>query len=178
MPQNSERPRGAETASPNPPEPPSARVTRVERDELGQLVVHLEGRGEPEVDARIARCFPWTLPHSYVSVRTKDGKEIALLKTLEELDADSRALVEEELKNMIFSPRIRSVKECKSEFGVTSLRCETDRGEVSFQIRSREDVRVLTPRRALLRDVDGNTYELTDLSALDPASRRHFQQYF
>ena len=153
-------------------------VERVERDETGQLVVHLAGREEPEVDARVARCFPWSLPATYISVRSKDGKELVLLKTLDELDPASRSLVEAELGDMIFNPRIVRVLECKTEFGVTSIRCETDRGEVTFQIRSREDIRVLTPTRALLRDVDGNTYELADLSALDATSRRHFQQYF
>ena len=153
-------------------------IDRIERDGTGQLLVYLAGREEPEVDVRVARCFPWSLPASYVSIRNKEGKEIALLKTLDELDPDSRKLVEDELREKIFNPKILRVTEFKREFGVTSIRCDTDRGEVAFQIRSHEDVRVLTPTRALLRDVDGNTYELADLSALDPASRRHFQQYF
>ena len=156
-----------------------ARIERVERSGTGELVVHLAGRDEPYEDARVARCFPWTLPDTYISVRDKDGKEIALLQTLDELpDGDSRELIEGELREMIFNPKIRRVLEWKHEFDVTRIRCETDRGEVAFQIRSREDVRILSPIRALLRDVDGSTYELADLSQLDPASRKHFLQFF
>ncbi len=125
-----------------------------------------------------ARCFPWSLPGSYVSVRTKDGKEIALLGSLDDVPAAARELIEDELRQMIFNPQIRRVLEWKSEFGVTNIRCQTDRGEVTFQIRRREDVRVLSPTRALMRDVDGNTYELADLTQLDPASQKHFTQFF
>ena len=158
--------------------PVSGRIERVERDTAGRLVVHVEGRDEPLVDARVARCFPWSIPDSYVSIRDKDGKEIALLKSLEELNGDSRKIVEQELRDKVFNPMIRRVIEFKTEFGVTSITAETDRGEVTFQIRTRDDVRVLSPTRALFRDVDGNTYELADLYALDPASRKHLYHYF
>jgi hypothetical protein len=156
-----------------------ARIERVERTGAGELVVYLAGRKEPHKDACVARCFPWTLPDTYLSVRDKNGKEIALLKSLDELpDHDSREVIEGQLREMIFNPKIRRVLEWKHEFGVTRIRCETDRGEVTFQIRSREDVRILSPIRALLRDVDGNTYELADLSQLDPASQKHFMHFF
>ena len=145
---------------------------------MGRLAVHLEGREEPIEDARVARCFPWSLPEAYVSVRNSDGKEIALLRSLDELDSSGRKLIEEELRDKIFNPKILKVVEYKHEFGVTSIKVETDRGVVAFQIRSRDEVRVLSPVRALFRDVDGNTYELTDLSALDPVSQKYFQDYF
>jgi len=155
-----------------------ALVVRVERDAAGRLVVAVDGRDEPIVDARLARCFPWSVPDSYISVRDADGKEITLLRTLDRLDPASRAIVEEELRDKIFNPKIQRLISHKEEFGVTSMTVRTDRGEVTFQIRSRDDVRLLGPGRALFRDADGNAYELTDLAALDKASRRHFLQYF
>ena len=86
-----------------------ARIRRVERNEAGQLVLHLDGRDEPVVDARVARCFPWSFPDSHISIRTPDGKEIALLSSIDELPADSRQVVERELRDKVFSPRIRRV---------------------------------------------------------------------
>ncbi len=154
------------------------RIIRVERNEAGQLVVYIRGRDEPVVDAQIARSFPWSVPDSYISVRDKDGAEIAMLETLGQLDDKSRDVVQTELTEKIFNPKIKRILDYNSEFGVTSVKVETDRGEVMFQIRSRDDVRVLSPTRALFRDVDGNTYELADLNALDPASRKHVEKYF
>jgi len=154
------------------------RITSIERNAAGQLVLRLEGRDEPVVDARIARCFPWSMPHGYICIRDSDGKELALLRTLENLPPQTRKMVEDELRDKVFNPRIRRVAACKHEFGVTSITAETDRGQVTFQIRGRDDVRVLSPTRALFRDVDGNTYELADLTALDRSSRKHFAKYF
>jgi hypothetical protein len=49
---------------------------------------------------------------------------------------------------------------------------------VTFQVRSRDDVRHLSPTRLLFRDADGNAYEIADIRQLDPASRRQVQEYF
>lgn len=157
---------------------PLGLVTKIERDAAGLLVVHQQGRPDPLADARVARCFPWSLPSDYISIRTKEGKEVALLRTLDELDPASRQVVEDELHSRIFNPRIQRVVDFKEEFGVSSVTAQTDRGVVTFQIRTRDDVRVLSNVRALFRDADGNTYELHDLNELDPASRRRFHQYF
>ena len=169
-------------ASPKSPakeqDSPTGRIERIERDEAGELIVHLAGRDEPVTDARAARCFPWSLPEAYVSIRTKEGKEIALLESLDELDDDSREVLEAELCGKVFNPKISRVLAAKNEFGVTSITAETDRGEVTFQIRSREDVRLLTPVRAIFRDVDGNNYELADVRQLDAASQKHLSEYF
>jgi len=158
--------------------PPTGRIEKVTRNEEGQLVVRVEGHDEPVVDARVVRCFPWSLPDGYLAVRTRDGHEMALLNSLDELDPASRKVVEQELHDKVFNPRIRRIVSHKHEFGVASLTAETDRGTVSFQIRSRDDVRTLSPTRALFRDVDGNTYELPDLARLDSASRKHLERYF
>jgi hypothetical protein len=155
-----------------------AAVKSVWRNEAGQLVVHLDGRGEPVVDARVARCFPWSLPEAYIAIRDKEGKELALLRTLDDLDPASRAVVHRELADKIFNPKIHRITDHRNEFDVISITATTDRGEVTFQIRSRDDVRLLSDSRALFRDADGNTYELTDLAALDPASRKWLEDYF
>ena len=47
-------------------------------DAAGLLVVHQQGRPDPLADARVARCFPWSLPSDYISIRTKEGKRIKL----------------------------------------------------------------------------------------------------
>ena len=158
--------------------PDAARVRRIERDADGRLVLHVEGRDEPIVDARLARYFPWSLPGAYVSVLDADGHEVVMLRTLDGLDDASRQLAEEELRDRIFNPKILRVLKYEREFGISSITAETDRGEVIFQFRGRDDVHLLSPTRALFRDVDGNAYELPDLTKLDPASRKHLHAFF
>jgi len=156
----------------------AARIERVAIDPAGRLVVHLAGQDDPLVDAKVARCFPWSLPERYVSVLDADGKEIALLETLDGLDEASRQVIQEQLATRIFNPVIRRVVEYKHEFGITEITAETDRGTVTFQVRTRDDVRTLSTNRALFRDADGNIYELPDLDQLDSASRRRLEHYF
>jgi hypothetical protein len=153
-------------------------IERIERDDAGQLVVHLDRGDPPVVDAKVRKCFPWSVPDGYLSVRDAEGKEVVLLKTLDDLDHASREVVTEELERTTFNPQIHKIISFRHEFGVTSVTAETDRGEVSFQIRSRDDVRLLGEGRALFRDADGNTYELPDINELDPVSQKRLQQYF
>jgi len=152
------------------------RIRRVERNGGGDLVLHLHGSDEPVVGVVLARCFPWALPESYISVRSGDGHEIVLLKTLDELDPISREIVEAELRNKIFNPKILRILEYKHEFGISSITAETDRGRAVFQFRGRDDVRFLSATRLLFRDADGNTYELPDTRLLDPASQKHLNR--
>ncbi len=158
--------------------PQEVRIERIVRNATGQIEVFVSGRDDPIADARVARCFPWSLPECYVSIRDKDGKEVVLLKSVQELDPASRQLVLDELHDKVFNPKIQRVLEHKNDFGVISITADTDRGRVTFQVRSRDDIRFLTPTQALFRDADGNVYELADVTRLDPASRKWLAEYF
>jgi hypothetical protein len=141
-------------------------------------VAHLAGDEAPVTDVKIARYFPWSMPEAYFSVRTGEGREIAMIADLDQLDPASREVVQAELRDKVFNPKILRILEYKHEFGITSITAETDRGQVTFQFRGRHDIRLLSPTHALIRDVDSNTYELPDYTALDPASQRYLQRYF
>ena len=154
------------------------RIARIERNADGQLVAHLAGKDEPVVDVRPARYFPWSMPDAYISIRDSDGGEIAMLTTLDDLDPDSAQLVEAELRDMVFNPKILRVSKYTREFGISSIEAVTDRGDVIFQFRGRDDVRTLSATRALFHDVDGNTYEVADLTQLDPASQKQLHPFF
>ena len=160
------------------PDPARSVISRIERDGEGQLVAHLVDWDEPVVDVRVARYFPWSMPEMCISVRDADGSEVAMLKSLDDLDDGSREVVETELSDKVFNPKILRVRKYSREFGISSIDAETDRGDVIFQFNGRNDVRILSPTRALFRDVDGNTYEVEDLTQLDPASQRHLHAFF
>jgi len=153
-------------------------IVGITRNALGQLVAQIVGHDAPITDVRVARCFPWSIPDSYISIRSAEGKELALIVTLDELNPPSRAVVEQELHEKIFNPRIQRILDYNNEFGVVSIQAQTDRGNVTFQIRSRDDVRMLSPVRAIFHDADGNSYELHDISKMDALSRKLLHEYF
>ena len=147
-------------------------ITRIECDSSGKLRVFLADCDDPIENAQIARCFPWSFPQDYISVRDGAGKEVTLLDSLDTLDEASREVILTELRHKIFNPCITSISACDIEFGVTTISAGTDRGDVTFQVASRDDVRYLTATRLLLQDVDANTYEIPDMTSLDTDSRR------
>jgi len=61
---------------------------------------------------------------------------------------------------------------------VLSLEVDTDRGGRAFEVGTREQIRWLPTGRLLLRDLDGNRYELPGLRDLDPQSRLLAETYF
>ena len=153
-------------------------LKRLERNARGELVAWLNGSDTAVEKVSVARCFPWSALEEYISIRDKDGKELVLLGRLSDVDAPTAEIIRRELHDRFFVPRIRRVVDYQAEFDVVSITAETDRGEVTFQIRNRDDVRQLSPVRAVFRDVDGNIYEVDDYTTLDRASQRHLEPYF
>jgi len=120
---------------------------------------------------QVARAFPLSDPDHYIGLRDKDDKDIGLLETLDGLDADSRARVDEELYRRYFLPKIVRVNDVKEEFGMTTWDVETDKGHRNFVIRNlRDAVQELSATRVLVTDSDGNRYEFPDVRKLDDKS--------
>jgi hypothetical protein len=73
---------------------------------------------------------------------------------------------------------IQRILRVKERFGTVDWEVETDRGFRTFSMRSiRENVHQPSPGRYLLSDVEGNRYDVPDLSALDAASQASLIRY-
>ena len=119
----------------------------------------------------IARAFPLSDPGHYIGLRDGKDQDIGMLRSLDGLDADSRALAEEELARRYFLPKILRVNDVKEEFGFTTWDVETDKGPRTFTVRHMRDaVQSLTPTRVLVTDSDGNRWEFPDVRQLDDKS--------
>lgn len=138
--------------------------------QAGTLTLDHQGAEHPDV--RIRRVFPWTKPNEYLSVRNADGKELALIKHLDELPAETRALVARHLDANTVVPTIKRVISVTPIHSENRWHVETDRGERTFDVQEREDVRFVGEFRFAIKDSDGNIYELPDTRALDPASQK------
>jgi hypothetical protein len=147
-----------------------ARV-RIWRDEFHRLHVQVDGETE-HVDVRPARAFPISAVADCVSFLDRDDKEVVLLKGTSELDPESRQVLDEEIGRTYFVPKITYIYEIEDAHGAARWEVETDHGYRVFDVRDREDVRVIQGRRVLLQDADGNRFEIEDLRLLDPQSQR------
>ena len=154
-------------------------------DDFDQLYLrHVGGEAgasqttEPVGPLQVQRAFPVSEAGEFLSLKEVAGDEVGLIRRLADLDADSRAALEHELKWTYFRSVISAVHSVEVQFHVPHWDVETDRGRRVFELHSsRRDIRVLPGGRVLLRDADGNVYEIPDMRRLDPASRAIVEDY-
>lgn len=119
----------------------------------------------------VRRCFPWSEPARFVSLRDDAEEEFALVRDPAELDAASRQVLEEALSAAGFVFEITRVSTIEEEVEIRHWRVDTRQGPRSFQTRLDAWPRLLPHGGLLIRDVAGDLYHLADPAALDPQSR-------
>ncbi len=137
----------------------------VNRSIHGNLVMHINKKSYNGV--KIRRAFPLETGTDYIGFFKADGSEIGILKTLSSLDSNSVKEIETELEKIYFQPQITAFNHLDEEFGVLRGKIETTRGPRSLEIRGyRTNVRILSSKRAIVVDVDGNRYLIEDWPSL------------
>ncbi len=126
----------------------------------------------------IKKAFPLSLPSSYFSVRSSDDKEIGVIVNLDELDAASRQLVEEELRRRYLVPVIERVLRLTARFGSVDWEVETNRGSCAFTTRDLRAKAVrISEQHYLLRDTENNLFAVPDITKLDRQSQAWLKRY-
>ena len=145
------------------------RKIRICRDESGRLKLIFED-GEKVTIKRVVRSFPLTMPWRYIIMIDENDREIGLLKSIKGLDEHSKKILKEELERVYFIPKIKRIRQIKEEFGVLIWDTETDKGPRRFEVTSRRNVKKIGKRRIIIRDADGNLYDIPDYAKLDQKS--------
>lgn len=128
--------------------------------------------GTREGPVRVNWAFPLTNPDSYVIVSNEQHEFIGLIKRYKRLDPDSLKIVEEELEESYFLPRITKIKHIEDQYRTMIWDVETDKGPRRFEVgSSQRDIRWLSDQHVVITDVDGNRYEIVDMDKLDHHSR-------
>jgi len=140
------------------------------RSERGSLILTLDG--QDYTDLKVRRAFPLEEAAHDIGVFDANGDEIGLLEDPQQLDADSRQALLDELDKVYFHPVITAFNSLDEEFGVLRGEIETTSGRRQLEIRGyRTNVRVLSRGRAIVEDVDGNRYLIEDWRTLPQKTR-------
>ena len=119
------------------------------------------------IRAQLTRAFPLSDPHRYWGLLDGDGKDIGMLTDPSKLDAASKSIGERELDKRYFTPVVMHVFEAKEDYGAFLWDVETDKGRRTYVIRGMKDsMAELSPSRMLLTDVEGNRFEIPDITKL------------
>ena len=134
------------------------------------------GDREYEVGA-IIMAFPISSRNRLVAVRDTRGEEIGIIRDISNMDPHSRKIVSAEVEKSYFMPRILKVLDVTEKLNVGTWKVETNRGSRTFQVRRpRQNLRKIGPR-IIIRDVDGNRYEICDWTKLSLRGRSQVEEY-
>lgn len=146
---------------------------QIYKDEMNRLMLKMEGE-EEDREIAAAMDFPLSKPERFISILAlkngKKDKEIGVIDNIRKLDSKSRSILKEELKWTYYMPVIKKINYLKEEHGIMQFDVETDKGHREFETRYKEDIRRMPGNRVIIKDADGNRYEIKDFTKLDSRS--------
>ena len=146
------------------------------RDERLTLERRLDGqlwaqhRGD-QCSVWVSRCFPWSEPGRFISLRNDEDEEFALVREPGDLDRVSRAALDTSLVEAGFVLEIIGVEACEEEVEIRIWVVRTKQGKRSFQTRRDEWPRDVPGGGLLINDVSGDLFYVRDPDGLDSKSR-------
>ncbi len=124
------------------------------------------------------RAFPFDMPENYISVLDKDKKEIGLIKNIDDFDSDTTKLLKDELERKYYSPVILKIHSIKERYGYSYWVVDTDAGKMNYTLQDTfRSILHAGSDRVFIIDMDGNRYEIPDLSKLDFKSYKKIELY-
>ena len=148
---------------------------RFTRKDITLVDVELfDGRKFENLEPR--RLFPRSGLEKYITLLNEEGIELAIIRDLNTLSPDERAIIEGCLEEYYLIPRVAQITNVREKFGVITLTTETDRGPAVIEIRNiLHGLRMIHGNRVLIRDGNDNRYEIPDLTQLDKRSRQFIE---
>ncbi len=145
-------------------------------DDDARLVL-VTAAGERHTGVQVVRAFPISGPEEGFALLDPEGRELAWVDRLDELDPPARALAEAALAGREFLPEILQLRAVTGHATPSTWSVLTDRGETRFVLAAEEDIRRLGQGRFLISDSAGVQYLVRDVEKLDRASRRLMDRF-
>jgi hypothetical protein len=157
----------------------SARTDEVAiRGDEDSALLQLSVNGETFEVQHVACPFPLSSPGHIAVFYGPDGEEICLVEDIDALDDRSGKLLKEALEESYFMPHISEVHSVEKTGGVHRWAVTTNRGKREFDVRSvRRNIRQLEGHRLVIKDVDGNRYQIANWHHLDADSIQCLRRY-
>lgn len=127
--------------------------------------------GEKFTGVELHRMFPITGLTQYIALVDSEGKEIGIIRDLNDLLPESREVALQCLKEYYMMPRITRFIKMREKFKIWMWTVETDTGICTFEIRNHiTAIKPLYDGRVLIKDANDNRYEIPDVKKLDKKS--------
>lgn len=147
---------------------PETNVLRVERGADGRLFAVKNGK---RTAVKVCRCFPWSEPNRFVSLRDEKDAEVALIDDLAVLDPSSRGVLELALAEVGFVLEIERIESCEDVFEIRNWKVKTKQGARTFQTALDAWPREVPRGGYLIKDISGDLYFVPNPEGMDEKSQ-------
>ncbi|WP_370530018.1 MULTISPECIES: DUF1854 domain-containing protein [Ramlibacter] len=151
-------------------------MVRLERNRFGRLVLTLAD-GTVHEGVVPVRAFPLAAPEEGVSLVGAEGRELAWVPHLDELQPQDRALIDDELAGREFVPTVQRIEAVSSFSTPSTWSVVTDRGSTRFVLKGEEDIRQLGNGALLIASAEGINFRIADRWGLDRKSRGVLERF-
>ncbi len=144
----------------------------------GLCVINMVHQGETYTNLTPKRLFPLNNKNKYITLLNEEQKEVAIIRDLNTLSPESRAVLEDALEGFYFLPKITKIYSCHEKFGLFTFDAMTDKGRIQFDMGNLHfNIKRLEGARILFRDMEDNRYEIVDYTKMDKKSIRLIYPY-
>lgn len=143
---------------------------RLFRSPDGILQAELDGSCFTRV--KLVRSFPYTMPDRFISVRSADGDEIAMIEDVNFLVEESLQAAREELNRNYMIPKVKHILSVEKRGTDWQLRVDTNYGPATLIMDNlHENIQTVSDSRWMLTDNEGRRFALSDPDRMDARSR-------
>jgi hypothetical protein len=128
--------------------------------------------------AFLCRQFPFDFLWEFISVMNEEQQEIGIIRRLDDFTGEGRALLEQELNRRYYAPVIEEIMQIKERYGFSYWHVKTKDGEVRFTLHDTyRSIIKAGEKRVIMLDVDGNRFQIPDVTALNRKSYKKIELY-
>ncbi|WP_139996548.1 DUF1854 domain-containing protein [Paenibacillus paridis] len=139
--------------------------------------LHLEQEGKGFVRVTLIRSFPYSMPDRFISVRSAEGHEVAMIQDVKHLAEDSFQAVREELDRYYMIPNITQILAVRKRGSEWHLQVDTNYGPAALVMDTlHENIQPVADSRWIVTDNEGRRFELSDPEQMDAQSREYWKK--
>ncbi len=156
---------------------PTSTPFTLQRNAFGKLL-YIDAEGVSHEGVTPVRAFALSAPDQGLSLISAEGKELQWIDRLDDLPADTRTLIAEELAQREFMPVIQRIVAVGSFATPSTWQVDTNRGATELVLKSEDDIRRLRGTNGLLiADSNGIHFMIRDRTALDAHSQKILKRF-
>ena len=135
--------------------------------------------GEEEAKrAFLCRQFPHELLWDFISVMDDEQHEIGIIKAISLFESETEELLRRELNRRYYAPTIEKILGVKERYGFSYWKVTCEHGDVEFTVKDTfRSILSVGGGRLLVLDVNGNRFQIPDVSKLDKKSYKRIELY-